>query len=342
MSQFENDEQDFEATEPEKTTEPAEAPQAAEAAKTEKAEPATGDLDRQLLDKANRAARLLRNRRDMLSKQAEEGSGKTGTLERAMRLLELKPKMEQKEMAELLGVRLRELNEILVKAEADDLVSRVEPEDADMRKVVVTTSVDALERVEALSAQVERYVPGLDDETLAQLLAQLDQVIDPLAAMGLENDRDERRGRPDDRGPRGGFGGPRGRDDHHDRGGYRGGSDRGPRGGFGGHDRDDHHDRGGHGGYRGGNSGGYDRDRSGYRGNGGSNGGHDRDHGSYRGNGGGYDRDRGSYRGNNGGYDRDRGSYRGGSDRSDRSDRSGRDDRGSRGGYGSSRGGYRG
>lgn len=340
MSQFENDEKDLEAMEPEKTMEPAEAPQAAEAAKTEKAEPVTGDLDKQLLDKANRAARLLRNRRDMLSKQADEGSGQTGTLERALRLLELKPKMEQKEMAELLGVRLRELNEVLAKAEADDLVARVEPEDADMRKVVVMASDNALERVEALGDQVERYVPGLDDEILTQLLAQLDQVIDPLAAMGLENDRDERRGRPDDRGSRGGFGGSRGRDDRRDRGGYRGGSDRGPRGGFGGRGRDDHHDdRGGHGGYRGSNSGGYDRDRGGYRGNGGGNGGHDR--GGYRGgNGGGYDRDRGGYRGNSGGYDRDRGGYRGGSDRNDRG---GHDDRGSRGGYGSpSRGGYRG
>ena len=44
-------------------------------------------------------------------------------IERAIKLLDLKPKMEQKEMSDLLGMRLRELDGLMAEAEAADLVA---------------------------------------------------------------------------------------------------------------------------------------------------------------------------------------------------------------------------
>lgn len=271
--------------------------------------------DEVLIDKVCIASRLLRARRTALRNEQEEKSGKTSTLVRALKLLQLKPKMEQKEMADLLGMRLRELDAVLAEAEKNDVVARIEPEEPDMRKVVVMADADAIERAEALERKGEALVPGLSDEDVQQLFVLLDKVIDPLEAMGLDEH--------DDRGPRGGFGGPRG-----GRGGFRG--DRGPRGGH-----DDRGPRGGRGGF-GGDRGGHD-DRGGYRG------GRD-DRSGYRGGrddrgGRGYDRggrdDRGGFRGGRDSRD-DRGGYRGGRDsRDDRGgrgyDRGGRDDRGPRG-----------
>ena len=103
------------------------------------------DLDDQLFDKLNRAARLMRARRSALEAEAEADAERLNTLMRALKLLELKPKMEEKEMADLMGMRLRELNEILIKAEKDDIVARIEPEDNDMRHIVVFASEDAKE-----------------------------------------------------------------------------------------------------------------------------------------------------------------------------------------------------
>ena len=101
------------------------------------------------------------------------------------------------------------------------------------RHVVVRAAEGAADEAEAAGVDAERYVPGLSDEELDELFAMLDKVIDPLVAMGLDNDRDfgGRGGndlggfRGNDRGGdrRGGFGG---RDDRRggDRGGYRGGN----------------------------------------------------------------------------------------------------------------------
>lgn len=88
------------------------------------------NLDNELFDKVNRAARLLRARRDMLRDEADEDAARL----RALKLLELKLKMEQKEMAELMGMRLRELNALMIEAEKHDIVARIEPEEEDMRK----------------------------------------------------------------------------------------------------------------------------------------------------------------------------------------------------------------
>ena len=265
---------------------------AAEAADETEDVPAQ-DPDDALFDKANKAARLLRCRRAVQRREQEEKGNQASSLVRALKLLQLKPKMEQKEMSELLGMRLRELDAMMAEAEEKDLVARVEPSEPDMRKIVVMADDDAVERAEAEESKGENLVPGLSDEEREQLVALLDKVINPLVALGLDEDREERggfHGKRDDRGPRGGFGG-RGGDRGGDRGGFRGGDRGGNRGGFGGRGGDRGGDRGG---FRGGN------DRGGYRGG--------SDRGGFRGN----DRpgDRGGYRGGN---DRgDRGGYRGG------------------------------
>ncbi|MFR3275296.1 MAG: hypothetical protein ACLTOP_06160 [Collinsella phocaeensis] len=213
--------------ETEVATEAAEAVEASETAvsaetEAEKKGEAPVDLDDQLFDKVNRAARLLRNRRAQLAKEAEAEAERTAILIRALKLLELKPKMEQKEMSDLMGMRLRELNEILKEAEKNDIVGRIEPEDEDMRKVVVFASENAVEMAEAQGNKRKKLVAQLSAETAQQLLDELDQVIEPLVALGLDEDRGPRGGR-DERGGRGGF------DRGGDRGG-RGGFDRGGRG----------------------------------------------------------------------------------------------------------------
>ena len=234
----------------EETAEVTEAAESGEAVSVETAETADedainpADIDDELFDKVNRAARLLRNRKDALKEEAEEDAERLNNLVRALKLLELKPKMEQKEMSDLLGMRLRELNQILAQAEKQDIVARIVPEDEDMRKIVVYASEDAVAMAEAQGAKRKKLVPQLSAESAEQLLALLDQVIDPLTAMGLDTDtrrggrddrRDDRRSGRDDRGRGGrGFGG---RDDR--RGGFGDRGGRGGRGGFG--------DRGGRG-----------------------------------------------------------------------------------------------
>ena len=282
MSQFENDETLDETTtevveetaEVEAVENDAENDAEAEASEPKAEDAATEQTDANdvLFDKANKAARLLRCRRAVMRREQEEKGGKASALVRALKLLQLKPKMEQKEMSELLGMRLRELDSMMAEAEKNDIVARVEPAEPDMRKVVIMADEDAIERAESLERKGEDLVPGLGEDDMAQLIALLDKVIDPLVALGLDEDREERGGfggKRDDRGGRGGF-----------RGGDRGG-DRGGRGGFGGRDS-----RGGdRGGFRGSN------DRGGYRG------------GNDRGGVGGRDsrggNDRGGYRGGN-------------------------------------------
>ena len=193
-------------------------------------------------------------------------------IERAIKLLDLKPKMEQKEMSDLLGMRLRELDGLMAEAEAADLVGRIDDAEGDMRKIVVFAAEDAAEGLVELANKKEKLLPELSYEEATELMAALDKVIAPLVAMGLDEDRgprggrDDRGGRGGDRGGRGGFGERGGRGG--DRGGR--GGDRGGRGGFG----DRGGDRGGRGGF-GGNRGGYG-DRGGNRGGFGGSRGNDR------------------------------------------------------------------
>ena len=251
MSQFENDETLDETTtevveetaEVEAVENDAENDAEAEASepKAEDAAAEQTDANDVLFDKANKAARLLRCRRAVMRREQEEKGGKASALVRALKLLQLKPKMEQKEMSELLGMRLRELDSMMAEAEKNDIVARVEPAEPDMRKVVIMADEDAIERAESLERKGEDLVPGLGEDDLTQLIALLDKVIDPLVALGLDEDREERGGFGGKRDDRGGFRGG------NDRGGYRGGNDRG---GFGGRDSRGGNDRGG---YRGGN-----------------------------------------------------------------------------------------
>ena len=291
---------DVEATEADaEVVEDDEAAEDDEVAEAAEGQTAPEDLDDKLFDKVNRAARLLRNRRGALAQEAEAEADRRRDLQRALKLLELKPKMEQKEMAELMGMGLRDLNTILAEAEKHDIVARIEPEEPDMRKVIVMASEDAEELIAAQAKKRKKLVPQLSADSVEQMLALLDQVIDPLVEMGLDDDRGPRGGRDDRRGgdrshgshgaPRMGFSGGRG-GDRGGRGGF--GGDRGGRGGFGG-------DRGGRGGFG-------DRDRGGDRGGRGNFGGRDDRRGGDRGGRGGFGGDRGG-RGNFGGRDDRRG-----------------------------------
>lgn len=242
--------------------------------------------DEELMDKMQKAARLLRSRRFAISKEEEAKAERMANIERAIKLLDLKPKMEQKEMSDLLGMRLRELDGLMAEAEAADLVGRIDDAEGDMRKIVVFAAEDAAEGLVELANKKEKLLPELSYEEATELMAALDKVIAPLVAMGLDEDRGPRGGRDDrgGRGPRddrGGRGGDRGgRDGFGNRGGR--GGDRGPRG-----PRDD---RGGRGGDRGGRGGFGDRggDRGGRGGFGGNRGGYGdrggRNGGGFRGN----------------------------------------------------------
>lgn len=226
--------------------------------------------DEELMDKMQKAARLLRSRRFAISKEEEAKAERMANIERAIKLLDLKPKMEQKEMSDLLGMRLRELDGLMAEAEAADLVGRIDDAEGDMRKIVVFAAEDAAEGLTELANKKEKLLPELSYEEATELMAALDKVIAPLVAMGLDEDRGPRGGR-DERGGRGGDRGGRGGE----RGGRGGFGDRGGRGGFGGN-------RGGYG-DRGGNRGGFGGNRGNDRGGrGGDRGG--RNGGGFRGN----------------------------------------------------------
>ena len=244
-------------------------------------------LDDQLFDKVQRAARLLRNRKFAMGREAEADAARASELMRALKLLELKPQMEQKEMSDLLGMRLRELDGILREAEEVGAVTRIMPEEEDMRAVLVSANENAEELAASIGGKRKKLVPQLSQLDAEDIVALMDKLIDPRTAMGLDNDDRGGRGgrggfggRGGDRGPRkdfGGRGGDRGgRGGFGDRGGDRGPrrdfGDRGPRKDFGGRGprRDfGDRDRGGRGG-RGGFGG---RDDRGGRGNYGDRGG---------------------------------------------------------------------
>lgn len=180
-------------------------------------------LDDQLFDKVQRAARLLRNRKFAMGREAEADAARASELMRALKLLELKPQMEQKEMSDLLGMRLRELDGILREAEEVGAVTRIMPEEEDMRAILVSANENAEELAASIGGKRKKLVPQLSQLDAEDIVALMDKLIDPLTEMGLDND---------DRGGRGGFGGRGGdRGPRKDFGGR--GGDRGGRGGFG-------------------------------------------------------------------------------------------------------------
>lgn len=220
-------------------------------------------LDDQLFDKVQRAARLLRNRKFAMGREAEADAARASELMRALKLLELKPQMEQKEMSDLLGMRLRELDGILREAEEVGAVTRIMPEEEDMRAILVSANENAEELAASIGGKRKKLVPQLSQLDAEDIVALMDKLIDPLTEMGLDND--DRGGRGGDRGGRGGFGGRGGdrgpRKDFGGRGGDRGPrrdfgdrgprkdfGDRGPRRDFGDRDRGGRGGRGGFGG----------------------------------------------------------------------------------------------
>ena len=297
---IENNEMMDEAAEVVETVETVDEETVVEASDVESAEEEPS-LDDQLFDKVQRAARLLRNRKFAMGREAEEDARRADELKRALKLLELKPQMEQKEMSDLLGMRLRELDGLLREAEEVGAVTRVMPEEEDMRAILVSANENAEELAASIAGKRKKLVPQLSQLDAEDIVALMDKLIDPLTEMGLDNDDRDRRG--GDRGGRGGFGGRGG-----DRGGR--GGDRGPRRDFG--DRGPRKDFGGRGGDRG------PRRDFGDRGP-------RKDFG-----------DRGPRRDFN-----DRGGRGGYGDRGGRGGYGGRDDRGGRGGYGDRRGGSR-
>lgn len=196
-------------------------------------------LDDQLFDKVQRAARLLRNRKFAMGREAEADAARASELMRALKLLELKPQMEQKEMSDLLGMRLRELDGILREAEEVGAVTRIMPEEEDMRAILVSANENAEELAASIGGKRKKLVPQLSQLDAEDIVALMDKLIDPLTEMGLDND--DRGGRGGDRGGRGGFGDRGPRKDFGGRGGDRGGrggfgdrgGDRGPRRDFG-------------------------------------------------------------------------------------------------------------
>ena len=187
-------------------------------------------LDDQLFDKVQRAARLLRNRKFAMGREAEADAARASELMRALKLLELKPQMEQKEMSDLLGMRLRELDGILREAEEVGAVTRIMPEEEDMRAILVSANENAEELAASIGGKRKKLVPQLSQLDAEDIVALMDKLIDPLTEVGLDND--DRGGRGGDRGGRGGFGGRGGdRGPRKDFGGR--GGDRGGRGGFG-------------------------------------------------------------------------------------------------------------
>ncbi len=169
-------------------TEAAEVEAADEVSAEEEAEvvEAAADYDdEELMDKMQKAARLLRSRRFAISKEEEAKAERMANIERAIKLLDLKPKMEQKEMSDLLGMRLRELDGLMAEAEAADLVGRIDDAEGDMRKIVVFAAEDAAEGLVELANKKEKLLPELSYEEATELMAALDKVIAPLVAMGL-------------------------------------------------------------------------------------------------------------------------------------------------------------
>ena len=132
-------------------------------------EPESIDYNDTLFDKCQRAARLLRNRKDMIRDEETEKNERVANLVRAVKLLELKPQMEQKEMAELLGIRLRELDAMMAEAEKNGIVSRVMPEEEDMRAVLVSAEEGASETASAQGREGVKLVPSLSDEELDEI-----------------------------------------------------------------------------------------------------------------------------------------------------------------------------
>lgn len=209
------------------------------------------DEDTKLVDVLMKASRLMRQRLASLSEERKEAEEKKNDQVRILKLLQLKPKMTQKEMAELLGMRLRILDEVLSEMQQSGYVNRELPQEPDMRAVAVSLSSAGRDAVEqgSLASDKKELVPELSQEDRQDLIDLLSEVNSALESLGLS---DENRSSHSDCGFDTNHGGRDGRGyhDRHDSYGHGGSDNRGARSGRGsyGHGgRDEHSGRGGYG-----------------------------------------------------------------------------------------------
>lgn len=159
---------------------------------------------------------------------------------RILSLLRLRDGIATRDIAQILGVRVSSLNEVLAKMEKDGLVERVpSPDDGRVMLVKLTDAGRAVPEQESLA---EKLFDGfgadeLDsfDGCLDRIAANLDAQMDDETRAFMERAREAHRAfreHPEDFGPGGrgfrGHGGPHGDDGFHGHGGPRG--HRGPHG----------------------------------------------------------------------------------------------------------------
>ncbi|MEE1272925.1 MAG: hypothetical protein UHI81_00315, partial [Olegusella sp.] len=172
--------------------------------------------DTKLVDALMKASRLMRQRMGAMADERRAAQEKGADKTRALKLLMLKDEMEQREMADLLDMRLRELDANLAEMEEAGLVERRLPEEEDMRAIAVSITEAGREACEqGVGADKDLpLAPGFADEDRAQLTELLEGLNAAFEALGLSDERPQR-GARDDRGGRGFRGG---RDDRGGRG----------------------------------------------------------------------------------------------------------------------------
>lgn len=132
--------------------------------------------DTKLVDALMKASRLMRQRKGAMIDERRAAQEKSADQTRALKLLMLKDEMEQREMADLLDMRLRELDANLAEMEEAGLVERRLPEEEDMRAIAVSITETGREACEqGVNADKDLpLVPGFADEDRAQLIELLE------------------------------------------------------------------------------------------------------------------------------------------------------------------------
>ena len=100
---------------------------------------------------------------------------------RILALLKLKDGIATREMAQILGIRVSSLNEVLAKMEKDGYIERVQSEQ-DKRVMLVSLTEKGREEEQPQSRFHDRMLAGFADEELEAFDALLDKVIANLEA----------------------------------------------------------------------------------------------------------------------------------------------------------------
>lgn len=117
-------------------------------------------LDDQLFDKCSAPLACSVTASSPWAVRPRPDAARASELMRALKLLELKPQMEQKEMSDLLGMRLRELDGILREAEEVGAVTRIMPEEEDMRAILVSANENAEELAASIGGKRKKARPA--------------------------------------------------------------------------------------------------------------------------------------------------------------------------------------